>query len=316
MYTGKHAWTYKDAANWSTYYPDCDGDRQSPIDINLTALKQQIANESGDGPLPEQDRMKATWEVKSRRMIVNNGHSLQVDGEFGQVIMPDGIYDAMQFHFHFPSEHSINGKRMAGEMHIVAQRRGSVGANDLLTVAIMLDTPNYENGTFGKIIDGKYPKQKHKDFFNNLGFSAIYPLPFPAPQYASQVFYPVDLNTFADTFNSSFTCYWGSLTSPPCSETVKWIIFNNPVLIPPGMVQKFKVAFPNPSNARALQPRNDRLIKENCHTGGYVDQAAKAASVEAAAEAAVQAALSGASGKQIASAVKGAAPKKEDKWLH
>jgi carbonic anhydrase len=304
LYGGNYAWYYQDFNDWITNYPDCSGDRQSPININLTAMEERKANLSE--PLPEQARLKATYVPKARRMIANNGHSFQVDGEFGNVIMPDGIYEANQFHFHFPSEHAINGRRMAGEMHIVHQRRGSVGANDLLILAIMLDTPEKVNGTVNA---SQKPKQKHLDFFHNLGFSAIYPVPLPKPQFAQQVFYPVDINTFGDTLNSSFTCYWGSLTTPPCAETVKWMIFNTPVMIPNGIVQRFKVSFPNPMNTRPLQPVNDRLIKENCHTGGYVERAKQEAAVEAAAEAAVQAAMSGASADEIAKAVQGAASK-------
>eukprot|EP00666_Eupelagonemidae_sp_cell4sb_P002317 gene2317-9657_t len=49
------------------------------------------------------------------------------------------VYDALQFHFHFPSEHTIDGEHFAGELHIVHRRQGTSGLDDLLVVGVMLD---------------------------------------------------------------------------------------------------------------------------------------------------------------------------------
>merc|ERR1712046_204593 len=64
-----------------------------------------------------------------------------VEGKFGTMFLHNGKYQVLQFHFHFPSEHTIKGKPFAGELHIVFQREGSTGTDDLAFVAIMLNVP-------------------------------------------------------------------------------------------------------------------------------------------------------------------------------
>ena len=61
------------------------------------------------------------------------------------------VYNTLGFHFHFPSEHTINGTHAAGEMHIVHQREGASGLEDLLVVGVLLDVgaPNVFLDTLG-----------------------------------------------------------------------------------------------------------------------------------------------------------------------
>eukprot|EP00666_Eupelagonemidae_sp_cell4sb_P015418 gene15418-19021_t len=49
------------------------------------------------------------------------------------------VYEALQFHFHFPSEHTVDGVSYDGELHIVHRRVGTSGLDDLLVVGVMLD---------------------------------------------------------------------------------------------------------------------------------------------------------------------------------
>jgi carbonic anhydrase len=196
-----------------------------------------------------------------RRLLLNNGHSMQVDGEYGELIMPDGIYEAKTFHFHFPSEHAVNGNLSAGELHIVHQRKGSFGVNDLVTIALMMEVATEDRPV--------PPETRY--FFNNLGFQALLPVPLPRTGYALQIRDAVDLNTFSTQLAGRYQCYWGSLTSPPCSETVKWMVFEKPIIVPTDVIQNFHVAFPPPMNNRPIQPRNGRIISENCKTGGWLD---------------------------------------------
>src|SRR5262245_26976820 len=106
-------WTYegKDGqTHWgslSTEYATCEtGKSQSPIDLS-SAVPANLA--------------KIQFHYQPSKInIINNGHTIQVNYDAGSFFEQDGVrYDLQQFHFHAPSEHTINGKHTAAEMHLV-----------------------------------------------------------------------------------------------------------------------------------------------------------------------------------------------------
>ena len=127
--TDKPHWDYKNT-NWASLDPSfktCGtGKSQSPIDINPNNLLP------GPG--------FAFNYAPSTGRVLNNGHSIQVDlgksakGSLNQVLVNGKAYDLKQFHFHTPSEHTINGRRAPMEAHLVHKN----AQGQLAIVAVMI----------------------------------------------------------------------------------------------------------------------------------------------------------------------------------
>lgn len=237
-------WTYSAPGEWGKIeeYPECKGDGQSPINIESADVLTEEGKQN-KGYLAEHMKYIALKE----RSIGNNGHNLQVNGHFGNLTLPDGEYEVKQFSFHFPSEHKVNGKLAAGEIHIVHQKRGSNGTDDLAVIAILLEVNDLVTSAEGK---------RELAFLSNLGFGARLPkeqedLPVPGE---------VDFGAFHRLFGAGFWHYKGSLTTPPCSETVHWYVLQHAAQVAPKMVESFKALFPSPQNNRPVQPLNQRRV--------------------------------------------------------
>merc|ERR1719174_2429701 len=95
-------------------YLECLGAEQSPVDIDTArvVLRDGLASSLASA---------LSYTELGELKIKNNGHSLQVDGAFGTLQLPDGPYAAKQFHFHSPSEHALDGVLYPAEVHIVHQ---------------------------------------------------------------------------------------------------------------------------------------------------------------------------------------------------
>merc|ERR1712107_690716 len=172
----------------------------------------------------------------------NGGKNVQVNGGFGTFKLPDGDYEVKQFHFHFPSEHEVDGKLAAGELHIVHQKKGSSGTDGLAVVGIVLDQQSNAAET---------PETK---FLNQLGFGTE----LPGKNSKTTVAEPLDLNSFANEFAGGFYHYTGSLTTPPCAEKVHWYVCQKTVPVNKAVVDSFKARFPE--NNRPVQPLNTRKL--------------------------------------------------------
>jgi carbonic anhydrase len=150
-------WGYENnTSDWNAAFPLCTGKEQSPIDLSPSL----VSNTS-------QDNLRNFMQYKAMdgRETFNNGaKSVQVNGRVGSLSLPDGQYDVKQVQFHFPSEHTVNGKLAAGELHIVHQKRGSTGVKDLAVVGILLEEkPDYS------------PMTPELEFMEQLGAAADLP---------------------------------------------------------------------------------------------------------------------------------------------
>lgn len=240
-------WTYAAPEDWGNAWTDCTGDGQSPIDI-----------ESGDVLIDEEHQNVDYFAKHARyvelrdREIVNNGHNLQVNGMFGNITLPDGEYEVKQFHFHFPSEHEVNGQLATGELQIVHQKVGSEGVSNLAVVAILLQDERLQP-----------PGMDHKhelDFMSGLGFGEELPEHDPKGNSSLRVAKPVDLNKFGQVLGQGFWHYRGSLTTPPCAETVHWYVLQQPATVTEAMASHFKKLLPAPSNNRPVQRIGSRHV--------------------------------------------------------
>jgi carbonic anhydrase len=222
-----HHWSYGGPggpANWAKLdakYRLCgSGKAQSPVDIRLKAVYK--------GALPELD-----FEYRPAPFqITDNGHSVQVDVEPGSSLhVGTDRYELVQFHFHHPSEEEIDGKRFDMVAHLV--HRDSKGA--LAVVAIPLQV-GHENPLIATLWSNL---PKHGDH---------------APLAAKQ---PINAADLVPADHGYFS-YTGSLTTPPCSEGVRWMVLKTPEEISKSQLEAFASRYPN--DARPIQKLNGRQI--------------------------------------------------------
>lgn len=164
--------------------------------------------------------------------FVNNGHSVQVNYAPGSHLDIDGIrFELKQFHFHSPSEHHVEGKSFALENHLVHADAN----NNLLVLALL-----YEEGAADVALDELVPL---------LPQEAGASIPIAAAVDAAALL-PADLSYYRLN---------GSLTTPPCSEGVRWLVLKQPLSASAAQVQAFAAAMNAPNN-RPVQPAGARLV--------------------------------------------------------
>ena len=164
--------------------------------------------------------------------VLNNGHTIQVNYDAGSIAHFDGQeYELLQFHFHTPSEHKVNNKALLMEMHLVHKN-----AEEGLGVISILFEEGGENPFLSK-------------FWS------------PLPRKVGEVPSNLKIN-ISEVFpgDPHFYYYDGSLTTPPCSEGVKWFVMKETVLVSRDQADKFLSIFGE--NARPVQPLNERFVED------------------------------------------------------
>lgn len=164
--------------------------------------------------------------------IVNNGHTVKLDYKPGSAIEVDGhSFELKQFHFHSPSENRINGKSYPLEAHLVhADKDGN-----LAVVAVMFEKGE-ENAVLKKAW-AHMPEKSGKALKKALSVNASELLPADRDYYR---------------FN-------GSLTTPPCSEGVLWLVMKAPVSASAEQIEKFTHVMHHDNN-RPVQAVNARTV--------------------------------------------------------
>ena len=140
-------------------------------------------------------------------------------------------FDLVQFHFHRPSEERVNGRGFEMVAHLVHKDLDG----RLAVVAVLI-----ERGQ---------PSSLVQTLWNNL------PLEMN-DDYAPSA--SIDVSNLLPQEPAYYT-YMGSLTTPPCSEDVLWMVMKQPIQLSPEQIAIFARLYQN--NARPVQPGNDRLIK-------------------------------------------------------
>jgi carbonic anhydrase len=164
--------------------------------------------------------------------ILNNGHTIQVNYGQGSHIAIDGkTFDLLQFHFHSPSENQIDGSAFPLEAHLVHRDAG--GNLAVLAVMLIKGQPNPLIETLWRSM----PREPGKD--ETVTSDTI----------NAMALLPADRSYFR---------YNGSLTTPPCSEGVRWMVLRTPVQVSAAQVELFLSTIQE--NARPVQPINARVI--------------------------------------------------------
>jgi carbonic anhydrase len=218
-YEGKHG-----ATHWGgmdTSFAQCKfGKEQSPIDIR-NARKSALA------PI-------GFAYAAGAAEIVNNGHTIQVNLRAGGMAKVDATeYKLLQFHFHTPSEESINGESYPMVAHMVHKN----AEGKLAVVAVLFREGSKNRGL--ETVFNAFPKREGDVRSLTGNFNPVDILPTKRGYYR----------------------YIGSLTTPPCSEGVRWFVLKQHVELSKQQIEAFRKIYK--MNARPVQPLNGRLVEQN-----------------------------------------------------
>jgi carbonic anhydrase len=209
--TGPDHWSELDAK-----FAMCkEGITQSPIDINKKSL------------VVDKKPIEFHYEPYA---VKQHQTKLQFDKMTKHIIANDQVFKLVQFHFHTPSEHSVDGKIYGAELHFVHQNE----KGDLAVVGVF-----FKEGASNKVV---------QDILDVAGKSNAEK--FKVEDGDIMGLLPQDKQYFH---------YMGSLTTPPCTEGVNWFVLKHPVEI-----SKDQMALLNKyieSNARPIQPNNGRVAQ-------------------------------------------------------
>lgn len=218
-------WSYEGAgapAKWSSLNPawkTCDNG------------KRQSPIDIRDGIRVDLQPIKFDY-VPSYFRILDNGHTVQVSVGTGSRIQVMGrSFDLVQFHFHRPSEERVDGRGFDMVAHLVHKDLDG----RLAVVAVLI-----ERGDAHPLVQtlwNNLPLEKHDDYAPGVSIDPSQLLP-ESPEYYT---------------------YMGSLTTPPCTEDVLWMVMKQPVQLSADQIAIFARLYP--MNARPVQALNERLIK-------------------------------------------------------
>lgn len=197
------------------------GKEQSPIDIKTKDVEKA-----------KLDKIIFNYQP-TKLNIINNGHTIQVDYDKGSSIsIGKDKYELLQFHFHTPSEEEIDTK----EFDLVAHLVHKSADGNLAVVAVLFD-----RGEENKALKGYWDKLPRESGETRS---------LPKSQINAADMLPA---------NRAYYTFKGSLTTPPCSENVRWLVLKNPVTVSKDQTVSFRKIYP--LNNRPVQPLNGRKIQ-------------------------------------------------------
>ncbi|KAG1713424.1 hypothetical protein DVH05_001211 [Phytophthora capsici] len=205
---------------------------QSPIDIIEDPAAEVVTLSSDETAL---QLGSATAEIQ----LVHGGANFQVnwsDHEQNVLTLNGKKYYTVQFHFHAPSEHTVNGKARAMELHLVHQAE-----DGSLAVVGVFFTEGKENAFLAQFWDEISTLQPNKHDHVTLG----------------KITGGEELN---DLLQGQIFRYKGSLTTPPYSEGVEWVVVSDMLEASHEQLQLYQNFLPSP-NARDTQKLNGRKVK-------------------------------------------------------
>ena len=222
-YTGDRGpkfWAELDSLNLA-----CEGSRQTPIDIRRNRAEIDFGLERLRSKIhPEPIKLKIS--AFALQMDYTNGSSIEFGGK---------TWDLVQFHFHTLSEHAIDGKLGAMELHAVHVERGG---NELLVLGQIFKVSSRPNQFLQRLLDAGLPEKSHEETTSSRR---------------------IDLED-AFTNTASYYTYSGSLTTPPCSEIVTWVVLKRPARMTRKQLAAFQGVMGN--NFRPLQNLNNRRVRQ------------------------------------------------------
>jgi carbonic anhydrase len=219
-------WSYygkRGPTNWGKLdpgYAACSkGKLESPIDIRNAKLDRALA------PI-------ALHYLSGPVTLFNEGHTIRGIVPAGNYIVFNGTrYDLQQFHFHHPAEHLVNGKLADLEIHLVHKS----ASGEFVVIAVLV-----KEGQVNGSLAALWPSLPR-----TVGASTTLQDPFDPAGLL-----PADQGYWA---------YTGSLTAPPCTEGVHWLIMENPTQLAGDQLDAFARLYPD--NARPVEATRGRKVE-------------------------------------------------------
>jgi len=213
------------------------GKEQSPVNI----VSCECCTKDPEKPTD----LEIKYEHSARGHIQHNGHTVQVDWPVGEIIITDPIgtlgkrkvFKLVQFHFHTPSENTLDGVSFPMEGHYVHAAEDG----QLAVVAVF-----YKEGAENEFL---------AQFWDDMPMKET-PKPFELVQDIMSKPLCWDTNDYFRLM--------GSLTTPPCTEGVIWTLLPQIHSASPHQLAKFKSAIPGKFNNRPLCPLNKRNVVRCC----------------------------------------------------
>ncbi|WP_341676560.1 carbonic anhydrase family protein [Niveibacterium sp. SC-1] len=186
-----------------------------------------------DGIKVELDPLQLDYKPSYFR-IADNGHSIQANVGSGLFLKVMGhSYELQQIHFHRPAEERIDGRSFEMSAHLVHKDLDG----RLAVIAVLIERGNAN--PLVQTLWNNLPLEKYESYSPSVPINPTDLLPAD-PRYYT---------------------YMGSLTTPPCTEGVLWMVMKQPVQLSPEQIAIFSRFYSN--NARPVQPLDGRTIKES-----------------------------------------------------
>lgn len=222
-----HHWSYEGStgpAHWGEFSTTCaEGKAQSPINIVRTDVKKGNLT-------PIEFHYDAA--ANDGHTVVNNGHAIQVNVPQAYHIVVDGErFDLVQLHFHSPSEEQVDGRNLDMVAHLVHK-----SAKGQLAVVALLFNEGAKNAALNGIWQSMPEHAGEKRALPSLDVAALLPE------------------------DKRYYHFMGSLTTPPCSENVKWYVMQAPVSVGTEQLKQFRELYFGTN--RPVQPLNGRQVIE------------------------------------------------------
>ncbi|KAG6584612.1 Carbonic anhydrase [Phytophthora cinnamomi] len=220
---------------WSEHYPTCGGSKQSPIDIEVSG-----------GSNPEPRSLKFSGECTDYNLTQSDeAFKASVNGGSCAVSANNASYNMLQFHMHTPSDHTLNGEHLDGEVHFV---HSNTNGSAVLVVGVF----------FQAVTEGK------TDAWVASVLDAL-------DTVSMNTTVPMSITSYADLVNAAADAhgvfnYPGSLTTPPCSEIVDWWVVKQPVKLSTTDLARLQSQLreipitDDGNNSRPVHPLNGRVV--------------------------------------------------------
>lgn len=232
---GPH-WNHDEQAEWGAIrdhsqtaepftlpYATCSlGNHQSPVNLSEESHKSRL------------NKLRFKYYV-DRPVFFNSGHGIQVnmsDDYDGHLKIGREIYPLIQFHLHEPSEHMIGNRQFPAELHFVHVRED--GKIAVLGILIKLGE---DNAALQTVLDNMPSEEGAQSTHANIALNPLKLLP---------------------EHRWSYYTLAGSLTTPPCSEGVNWLILAEPITMSSAQLAQLKSFYSD--NARHVQDLNGRSV--------------------------------------------------------
>lgn len=215
-------WTYSgdtgpsDWASLDEAYAACDGTQQSPVNLAADDEAQQASIELD--------------YAAAQGTLMDTGHGVQVNVEGGTMTIDGKAFALKQFHFHTPSEHTLDGQSYPAEVHLVH----AADDGELAVLGIF-----YESGNANEFLAPVWEQMGSKEDIQTAA--------------------PMELNVANMLPSDRVTyTYSGSLTTPPCSQNVRWHVMEETLTMSSQQLDALTSIYDE--NNRPIQPLNDREL--------------------------------------------------------